>query len=151
MRTIQRTIVSALLISNDNKLLLGKKDPGGGGVYRDTWHFPGGGVENNESFLEALQREIIEEVGIDIAPYGAVLVDDAGTGKSKKVLQETGETVICNMQFNVYRIAIDKAAKHIQTKTSDDLVELAWVSLDELSQYPLVPPSIALFKRLGYI
>jgi 8-oxo-dGTP diphosphatase len=150
MRTIHRTIVSALIISSDNKLLLGKKDPLGGGVYLDKWHIPGGGIEGNESFIEALQREVLEEVGIDIAPFEVVLVDDAGRGQSKKTLHDTGETVFCSMQFNIYRVEIDQPAHSIATKTSDDLVRLQWVSLAELAKLPLTPPSIELFKRLGY-
>ena len=34
--------------------------------YRPGWHFPGGGVERNETANSALEREIFEETGIII-------------------------------------------------------------------------------------
>ena len=149
MRTIHRTIVSALIFSKDGKILMGMKDPAHGGVYADCWHIPGGGVDEDETQEAALHRELFEEVGIDTGSCKVVLADDQGTGETEKTLKETGERVLCNMQFNVYRVDVDQNAADIETKTSDDLVKLEWVDLKQLGNYKLTPPSIALFKRLG--
>ncbi len=151
MRTIHREIVSALIFSRDGKLLMGMKDSKGGGVYADCWHIPGGGVDEGETQLEALRREILEEVGIDTNTCKVALADDKGTGETEKTLKDTGEKVLCKMKFNVYRVDVGKDADAIVTKLSDDLVKLEWMKLSQLGGYRLTPPSITLFERLNLI
>ena len=150
MRTIHRDIVSALIFSKDGKLLMGNKDPKSGGVYIDCWHIPGGGIDEGESQEQALRREILEEVGIDISTCQVALADNAGTSQTEKTLQDTGETVLCNMSFNVYRVDVPKLAKDITLQPSDDLIILEWLDMSELSNYKLTPPSVELFKRLRH-
>ena len=82
MRTLNRTIVSALLISDDGNVLLGKVREGG--VYPDCWHIPGGGVDEGETKEQALIREIHEEIGLDIASLPKKLVRDTDTGEADK-------------------------------------------------------------------
>lgn len=151
MRTIHRDITSALIFSKDGKLLMGMKDPKDGGVYADCWHIPGGGVDEGETQEQALRREILEEVGIDIVDSKVTLADEHGTGETEKTLKGTGEKVMCHMQFYVYRVDVNKNADETKTMPSDDLIKLEWVELAELGNYKLTPPSVTLFKRLGYI
>ncbi len=151
MRTINREIVSALIFSSDGKLLMGMKDPKSGGVYAGCWHIPGGGVDDGETQLQALRREMLEEVGIDSNDCKVELADDKGTGETEKTLKDTGERVICKMRFNVYRVDASKAATDVKLKSSDDLVKLEWIDLKQLGNYKLTPPSVTLFARLGLL
>lgn len=151
MRTIHREIVSAMIISNDDKILLGKKNPQKGGVYADCWHLPGGGVDERESLEEALKREILEETGINITDLKCTLADTAGKGESEKMLKDTGEKVLCRMHFNVYKVEINKVAKDIEIIVSDDLEVLRWFDMSEMGTLKLTPPSVSLFERLSMI
>lgn len=152
MREINRDIVSAILVSKDNKVFQAKKNSKKGGVYIDCWHIPGGGIEEGEDLIEALKREVLEETDIDISPYKIELFDDKGTGKSEKTLKD-GEKVMCNMKFNVYKIAIsDKLASEVKVHLNDDEFEAyKWITIEELKNEKLTPPSIDLFKRKGWI
>ena len=57
-----RDIVGAFMFSNDGFVLLGKS--GAGGVYQDMWLCPGGGIDPGETKLQALKREVMEEVSL---------------------------------------------------------------------------------------
>lgn len=152
MREITREIVSALIFSKDGKLFQGMKAENKGGVYSDCWHIPGGGIDEGENKIQALIREIMEETGIDITPYKIELIDDTGKGVSEKILKPTGEKVLCNMRFNVYKIIIeDKNAEEIKVSLNDDLVKFKWFSVPELKNIKLTPPSVELFIRLGLV
>lgn len=55
-------VVAAILI-HDGKILCGKR---GAGYFESQWEFPGGKIEAGESKIEALKREIHEELGYEI-------------------------------------------------------------------------------------
>ena len=150
-RTVHRDIVSALIFSKDNKLLMGLKDPNLGGVYTDCWHLPGGGVHDGETKLAALYREIDEETGIEVAGLNISLIDDKGNGQAEKTISETGERILSIMRFYVYRVDMGKEAESLTLVAGDDLTTLRWVPLDDLKNYQLTPPSITLFHRLGLL
>lgn len=147
MKTIHREIVSALLLSKDHKVLFARKNPNKSAVYNDCWHIPGGGIEENESKQAALKRELLEEVGIDISPYSVELVDDKGQGSAEKTLADTGEKVLCEMHFNVYKVQLDTNADEIIVNLSSELSEYQWVSLEQIDEIHKTPPGEEFFAR----
>jgi ADP-ribose pyrophosphatase YjhB (NUDIX family) len=69
-----RIRVSALLRWEDRILLCRHEKPG-----KEYWLLPGGGVNSGESLVDALHRELFEEVGIDeeIPLEGPVAIADS--------------------------------------------------------------------------
>ena len=59
------TVVAAgILLDGENRYLLGQRPEGK--PYAGYWEVPGGKVEKGETIFQALQRELQEELGINI-------------------------------------------------------------------------------------
>lgn len=149
MRTIEREIVGGFIFSNDGHILLGKSKPGG--VYPGYMMVPGGGVDEGETKEEAIKREILEEVGIDIAGATIQQVNDSQFGESEKTLRDTGERVLVKMHFNDFSITIPKLAAQIPIAADDDFTDALWIPVQNLPNLKLTDPTIATLQKLGYL
>jgi putative (di)nucleoside polyphosphate hydrolase len=149
MRIVEREIAAVMIFSKDGKLFQGFRDPDGNQIYPDCWHIPGGGIDEGEDLRDAAIREALEETGIDISGAHVELIDDLGRGQGEKTLP-SGERVMTNMKFNVFKATMDKNADEIPVNLSDEFIKYQWIDTSELKNIKLTPPSIELFKRLGY-
>ncbi|MFA9275353.1 MAG: NUDIX domain-containing protein [Candidatus Aquirickettsiella gammari] len=57
-------VAVGILMKNNGDVLLGQRPEGK--PYAGYWEFPGGKVEQDEDILDALKREFMEELGIQI-------------------------------------------------------------------------------------
>ena len=151
MRVIQRRIVGTLLVSRDNQVVLGYKDSNLGGRYSGCWVVPGGGVEDGETDIEALYREIEEELGVDISGYESVLVDDSLTGENETLHKITKEPVCYKMHFLDYITKIPLDAEEFPIAPKDDLADAKWIPLEELSRYKFSPSTAELLVKQGFL
>jgi len=139
------------MYSKDGKILLALANPERKGTYAGSWRIIGGGMENGETDRQTLDREILEETGIDISSYPIEFIH-AIKGEAEKTLKETGERVFVNMNFRTYKVFInDKNAEEIKVTLDDEHSEYRWVDPSELKSLHLAPPNIPLFTLLGYL
>ncbi|MDB5161247.1 MAG: hydrolase, partial [Candidatus Saccharibacteria bacterium] len=136
MRTIQRDIVGAFIFSSDNMILLGKT-----AAYEGLWVVPGGGIDDGETRLQALERELLEETGLDIAEARVEEIEGALTGKSEKVLRDTEERVVVDMRFYNFKLSFPKKASEIKVEARDDFKDARWLSVSEIASIKLSPPT----------
>ncbi len=151
MRTINRDIVGAVLVSKDGKVLLGKTATRANGVYSGNWVIPGGGIDDGETHEQALIREVREETHHDISGLRIELIDDTATGESEKTLKDTGEKVLVKMNFFEYKIVLHKTAEELGDKPTEELVELKWFATEDLSVANLALPTRKLFEKIKMV
>ena len=110
-------VVAGALVRGD-RVLLGHRSPARR-WFPDVWDFPGGHVEDGERPEEALRRELIEEIGVDVGDVAGEPVlhlRDESTGFDLTVWQITSwQGTVANLQ-------------------ADEHDEVGWFTETELSQ-----------------
>jgi len=95
-----------------------------------SWEFPGGKVEEGEQPSAALERELGEELGIDV-----VVKDLAGTGRS---LSPEREIVL-----DVYFAELERGEPH-----PHEHAEIAWLRPGELEGLDWAEPDVPIVSRV---
>ena len=111
-------VVAAIIKSEDYYLLAKRNKDKYMGL---KWEFPGGKVEQNESFKEALSREILEELNVNIEIH-------------KKVAEERYQDEEINIVLHYYMCSL----------IDNDIVlseheAIEWVKKQDFLKYEFVP------------
>jgi 8-oxo-dGTP diphosphatase len=116
----------------DDKILLLKRHPKCR-TYADLWEFPGGKAEKNEYFDQTLIREFKEETNLDISidSFFEALED----------VQPKRTTVQVYMKVNI---------KGGNLKISDEHIDYAWKSLDEMKEMNLSRPTLKVLEKKNW-
>ncbi len=106
--------VAGIILKN-SRYFLGRRKPGG--AIGGKWEFPGGKVEDGENFHDALKREFLEELEVDI------VVKDFIT---KKEFYHNNNKFILNAYFIELLIFDVSYNEHVEFKwfTHDELIKL---------------------------
>lgn len=115
--------VGAIIINEQGQLLLLKRGPLAKNE-RGKWEIPGGGVEFGETLQSALEREMREEIGVEITVHRLFHIYD-------HILPEENQhwvspTYLCTIKSGIPQIK--------EPGKTDDL---GWYSFIDASQLPL--------------
>lgn len=130
------------VIIHDGKIALIKKARGG---YKGLYDLPGGGIEHDETPLEALTRELMEEIGVSIVK--AELLDAV----SKTFKWDVNDKLIQDLHHIgiLYRVEIE--SDELKTD-ADGLDSLGgeWKDIDKVKEEDVSPFTWMALKKLGY-
>lgn len=115
------TSVVAVIVDEDGRVLLTRRSIP---PFQDQWVMPGGKVDLGEPLLDALQREVHEEVGLEVAVEGLIDVFEHVTPGEDNchfvILYYRCRPLYCDVVHNEHEVA-----------------ESAWVSCCDLGRYPM--------------
>lgn len=132
-------VIVAAVIEKKGKILLGRKEKDRG-PYPNKWLIPGGGVNlGDESLVEALSREVLEETGLKIEKLENLFFDeDYQPDKNHEM------THYIFLTFKVTPVDCDAIA-------GDDLEQVCWFDKVDLSGLELSDITVKLFKLLNLL
>ncbi|WP_072926852.1 8-oxo-dGTP diphosphatase MutT [Microcystis aeruginosa] len=101
------------------------------GLLGGFWEFPGGKIEGNETVQECIKREILEEIGIEIAVDSHLITIDHTYSHFRVNLQ------VYNCRY------LSGEARAIECE------EIRWVTIEELDNYTFPAANQEIIKNLG--
>lgn len=125
---IPHKVIGVAVIWKDQRILIDRRKPEG--LLGGLWEFPGGKLEPGETIEECIQREIREELAIDIAVGEQLIVVDH---------TYTHFRVTLNVHHCQYLAGEPQA---------NECDEIRWVAVDELSDYPFPKANIKIIEAL---
>lgn len=121
-------LVTAAILKQDDQILLTRRPEGT--RHAGLWEFPGGKLDAEESPQEGLQRELREELGIEVH------------------VGEVFDVVYYRYDWG----AVLLLAYHCQRLSGEirnlEVAEHRWVAPADLGAYPILPADMPLIQRL---
>ena len=130
--------VIALIRNEDGNVLVQRRGLDYIPAAQGLWEFPGGGIEFGEMPVEALKREVMEEIGCEVEvvrlmPYVHSNIWDCVDGKTIQVI------VLC------YECRI---VRGIPTPSHSEVTEIKWCTKEEVAQLKLMPGNLKFIEMV---
>ncbi|HRY82776.1 MAG TPA: isoleucine--tRNA ligase [Candidatus Moranbacteria bacterium] len=122
--------VGALITNDKGEILLIHRNEKGRKI---TWALPGGKVEKGETFREAVEREVKEELGVEIQSLKAFV-------KKPYIFEGRLFETVC------YEVKVKSEPKNM---VPDEADKIGWFSIDKLPKmdYPSSDDNIDIYKK----
>jgi len=136
-----RLIVVPIIVDADDRVLLCRMSADRG-VFPGQWALPGGGVEAGERIEEALHREVMEELGVELATVTPLLFKDAVLEKK----HTDGSLDLMHMVFLVYRCTLVSPTFRL----NEEFSEASWFKRSELAKLSLSELTRQTLRQAGF-
>jgi ADP-ribose pyrophosphatase YjhB (NUDIX family) len=135
---MQTKVLIIAVVRKGNTILMRKK-PDGSPPYKETWYLFGGEVSTDKTPDQVIVDTVKSQANIDIAV-------------SQKFSWDT-EVKHDLDGIEKYFVYLDVVCDYVsgELQAAAGIERLEWVDIKDLPKYDIVPPSLVLFKKLGYI
>lgn len=130
------------VIIRDRKIALIKKARGG---YKGLYDLPGGGIEHDETPVETLHRELMEEIGVKVVSERIL------TAVSKTFQWDVNDELIQDLHHIGILYTVEIECNELKTD-ADGLDSLGgeWKDIDKVKEDDVSPFTWIALKKLGY-
>jgi nucleoside triphosphatase len=112
-------------------------------VFPGQWALPGGGLEAGENAEAALRREMLEEVGLEMAQVEALFFSD---GRYPKLFADGSQQEI----YMVFLIYLCRPAGG-EVRLNDEFEAYTWAGQEALGEYDLNIETAKTLQRMGLL
>lgn len=128
-------VAGSAIIEKEGKVLITKRVSGR--WCGDVWEFVSGRLEQGEDMITALQREVMEEVGLIIEVLYPIYVAHFYRGETKSENEVIMVTYVCRYISGTVQLKTDEQSEY-RWVTSDELIKyesLMNIMSDEVNKY----------------
>jgi len=140
MAMISRVIVVPVIRNELGEFLICRM-PADRGVFPGLWGLPGGGIEPGETMLDALHREVREELGLAVVRAHPLFFKE---GRYTKRYPD-GSMREVHMIFLLFECRVDGT----EVSLNEEFEEYTWIAPEELGRFPLNDETRDTFLRMG--